>query len=291
MTAPVPTGKFAWQRLILSLDIPAATKGVALALSVYASRDGSNCHPGNRRLAWALCADKKTIRRHLAVLRDELRLIERTFYGQQAGRRGLSDCYQLVVPWDLAARVKIREYEPELGTPVSPDTDQEHRTPVSPDPDMSRDGTGDSGAGTGDSGAGTGDSRVPPPGSTHQVCISPAADSIVDHRPAVNSSVEGSGAAPDQDLHRGGNWAEDHRQAELARLAAWAASQEPGPVSQNQAGNVTPGPGRRCGHCGGPIDLAGLNPAQAAAARYCSPRHRAAAWRARRHAATGDGAP
>ncbi len=120
MTAPEPKGKFEWQRLVLTLDIPLATKAVALVLSVYASRDGSNCHPGNRRLAWALCADKKTIRRHLAVLRDELRLIERTFYGQQAGRRGLSDCYQLVVPWDLAARVKIREYEPELGTPVSP---------------------------------------------------------------------------------------------------------------------------------------------------------------------------
>jgi hypothetical protein len=179
VTAPAPRGKFDWQRLVLSLDIPMATKAVALALSVYASKDGSNCHPGNGRLAWAVSADKRTILRHLTVLRDELQLIERTFYGQQAGRRGLSDCYQLVVPWDLAARVKIREYEPGTGDSQVTTSAPDLVTPESPDPDASRDGTGDSGAGTGDSGAGTGDTRVTPPGSTHQVVNQPPADSIV----------------------------------------------------------------------------------------------------------------
>jgi hypothetical protein len=42
VTTPPPetAGKFDWQRLILLLDIPMATKAVALVLSVYARRDG-----------------------------------------------------------------------------------------------------------------------------------------------------------------------------------------------------------------------------------------------------------
>jgi hypothetical protein len=223
-TPPEPAGKFPWQRLVLSLDIPLPTKAVALVLSIYASRDGSNAHPGNRRLAWALNADKKTIRRHLAVLRDELRLIERTFYGQQAGRRGLSDCYQLVIPWDLPARVKIREYEPDLGTPVSPDNPSGGT------------GTGDSGGGTGDSEAGTGDTRVPPPGSAHQSESSSSGDSIAAPVPSSEAELEVTPSAPDQDLHQQqgnshGRWrdprAEAARQAAEARAARLAREAAP----------------------------------------------------------------
>ncbi len=205
MTAPAPAGKFEWQRLILSLDIPTLTKAAALTLSTYGSRNGSNCHPGNELLAWAMNCDEKTVRRHLAVLRDELRLIERTFYGQQAGRRGLSDCYQLVIPWDLATRAKIRDYDQEHRTPESADTDQEHRTPESADNPPGNSGTPDSGAGTPDSRAGSPDSRVHTPGSTHQVGITPAADSIVAPVvPSPDAQVEVPAPDSDQDPYGAG---------------------------------------------------------------------------------------
>ena len=202
---PSPAWKFDWQRLILSLDIPTVTKAVALALSIYASKDGSNCHPGTRRLAWAISADEKTVRRHLAVLRDELRLIERTFWGSHAGRRGLSDTYQLVIPWDLAARVKIRDYEPE------------HRTPESADKQSENTGTPDSGTGTPDSGARTADTGVHPPGSNHQVVISPPADSIVAPLPSSHTEVEVPPARSGQDRNQSEN---DERNRQLAALEA-----------------------------------------------------------------------
>lgn len=120
-------GKFDWQRLILSLDIPAVTKLVALALSIYASKDGGNVHPGNRRLGLELGLHHMTVMRHIGVLRDELCVIERTSR-VRAGRprpgvAAKSDVYRLVLPWDLPARAKTLDYdrdEPEVVTPAQP---------------------------------------------------------------------------------------------------------------------------------------------------------------------------
>jgi hypothetical protein len=71
-----------------------------------------------------------------------------------------------------------------------------------------------------------------------------------------------------------------------------AKAETPSPAkSANSANLASPGHvgtlgtlGRVCEYCGEPIRLGGLNTAQAAAARYCSPAHRAAAWRARQKA-------
>ena len=127
--APEPFGKFDWQRVVLSLDIPMATKAVALVLSVYASKDGGNVHPGNWRLGLELGLHRMTVMRHVGVLRDELGLIERTSRVRagrpRSGARPKSDVYRLVIPWDLPARAKQLDYgrdDPEVVTPALPHT-------------------------------------------------------------------------------------------------------------------------------------------------------------------------
>src|ERR1700733_10775852 len=103
-----PLGKFGWQKLILSLDIAPHTKLVALAFSIYANRDGNRAHPGNLRLRLELRLSRATVLRHVTVLRDDLRLIERTLRVRAGrpgrGRHAKADVYRLVIPTDLPDR-------------------------------------------------------------------------------------------------------------------------------------------------------------------------------------------
>jgi hypothetical protein len=56
------------------------------------------------------------------------------------------------------------------------------------------------------------------------------------------------------------------------------------PGNVGTLGILQPFTSRACEYCGEPLRLDRLNPAQAAAARYCSPKHRTAAWHAKRKA-------
>jgi hypothetical protein len=129
-------GKFDWQRLILSLDLPPLTKLVALTMSIYARKDGTNLHPGNWRLGLELRMSKATVLRHIAVLRDDLCLIlrtERVRAGRpKAGGKPESDVYRLVIPWDLPARVETLDYGRDVVAPEQPDTQAEVVAPEQP---------------------------------------------------------------------------------------------------------------------------------------------------------------
>jgi hypothetical protein len=92
-------GRFEWERAVLRIAMPTTTKLVALALAVYANRDGSNAHPGEARLARELSLSERAIRKHLANLRDDLRLIVRESRGGSRG--GYADTYRLGIPNDL----------------------------------------------------------------------------------------------------------------------------------------------------------------------------------------------
>jgi DNA-binding transcriptional ArsR family regulator len=101
-----PLGRFAWERLLLGCELPRVTKLVGLALAVYANRDGSNAHPGNRRLAAWSQLTERAVKQHLATLRD-LGLIERTEKGHGNRFYRRADCYQLTEPADLHDRVRL----------------------------------------------------------------------------------------------------------------------------------------------------------------------------------------
>lgn len=125
--------KFEWTDQIRRLPIkPPIRKLVALTLSTYANGDGSHAHPGEARLAADCGIKPRSVREHLAVLRDELGVIQRVYRGSSAGRRRAADEYQLTMPDDVVKRLRISctvcfdrtdspcdHRHPETGDPVS----------------------------------------------------------------------------------------------------------------------------------------------------------------------------
>ncbi|GGR60989.1 DNA-binding transcriptional ArsR family regulator [Nocardioides luteus] len=102
------SGRFDWERAIRALPLrPPVLKLVALVLATYADRDGANAHPGEDRLAEDCGMSPRSVRRHLAELR-ELGLIERVFKGSSYGRAKAADEYRLIVPADIQSRVAER---------------------------------------------------------------------------------------------------------------------------------------------------------------------------------------
>jgi len=92
-------GRFEWERAVLRIAMPTTTKLVGLALATYGNRDGSNAHPGEARLARELGLSQRAVRKHLALLRDDLRLIVKISHG--GSRSGHADTYRLGLPNDL----------------------------------------------------------------------------------------------------------------------------------------------------------------------------------------------
>jgi len=102
MTAPasvsVAVGRFEWDVLIRSADLAQTTKIVALTMATYSNRNGTNMHPGVRRLmANCVIRSDKTVRVHLAKL-VEAGYLHRTVRGSTSGPRGYADVYQLSRP-------------------------------------------------------------------------------------------------------------------------------------------------------------------------------------------------
>jgi hypothetical protein len=116
---PVVTSRFVWERAIRRIEMHPTRKLIAMMLATYANKDGTNAHPGETRLAADCCIDVRSVRRHLAALRD-LGLIVRTTVASTKGKRGVADSYDLTVP---PSSTNHR-------TPVTGASATNHRTPV-----------------------------------------------------------------------------------------------------------------------------------------------------------------
>ncbi|GAA3957234.1 hypothetical protein GCM10023085_44700 [Actinomadura viridis] len=105
--APEDRGfKFEWERKVAECRLGAATKSVAAWLSHHANSNGTNAHPGLRRLVHETELSERTVRRCLEQLR-EIGLIVRTLKGSTAAKRNFADAYDLAIPADLEARVRL----------------------------------------------------------------------------------------------------------------------------------------------------------------------------------------
>lgn len=164
-----PLTRFEWERVVMQVEMPPTAKLIALALATFGNRSGANIHPGNKRLARELGLSLRTVERQVDWLRTH-GLIEQTFQGRSAGRRGLANTYRLVVADDLPDLVTFAvspdtavgssdagtddtddgssDGTPDTGDATSPQNtrhdDSEHPTPVTGTPDTS-DGTPDTG--------------------------------------------------------------------------------------------------------------------------------------------------
>jgi Helix-turn-helix domain len=123
-----PVKRFEWERIIRRVRMTPSVKLVALVLATYANRDGGSAHPGVAHLVNVTGLGKRTVIRALEELRN-IGLIERTFAGSHAGRRGLADVYRLSRPHDLLSVVPMLSVDEDQVSPGLPDPG-----PVEPEP-------------------------------------------------------------------------------------------------------------------------------------------------------------
>ena len=114
-------GQWDWLRVVKRIRLGRRRTGLRttlLTLATYAKRDGSNVFPSVERLARETEQGRRTVLRHLALLRDVYRLIGRIARGGGRGRRGVTSRYQLTVPEDLLAEFAM--LDPDGRPPASP---------------------------------------------------------------------------------------------------------------------------------------------------------------------------
>lgn len=181
--------KFAWQRAIFELPLPAVTKLTAIAMSVYANKDGTRCHPGLGRLARDVGISTRRVADHVRTLRD-LGVVELVSQGGGRGRR-LADCYRLT--WsdetaNLVDELEIRRTSrrPEYACDTADGTSGE-----SSETTDARGNTPDVGDETTDVGAVTPDAASSPHQSVNTSHLSPGVLSpFSDSRVATASSPD-----------------------------------------------------------------------------------------------------
>jgi hypothetical protein len=168
-----PIGRFEWERILrrIRVSVP-SVKLVGFAMATYASADGSNVRPGQRRLAAVLGTSEMTVRRGQSEL-ETTGMLEMVFKGHSLGRGqsgGYASEYRLTVPSDLLERVPM--LDPDEGsdrTLVAGDS-QKDRTPTSGE-SQERPDTGeeipDTHEETPDIQREIPDTHVPPPQHTH----------------------------------------------------------------------------------------------------------------------------
>src|SRR4051812_29224564 len=78
---------FTWRSAICESDLPATTRHVALALSLYMSERGDSAHPGATRLARDTGLSERCVRSQLAKLAETGWLILRERGGEKGDKR------------------------------------------------------------------------------------------------------------------------------------------------------------------------------------------------------------
>lgn len=129
-----PIGRFEWERILrrIQVSVP-SVKLVGFVMATYASADGTNVRPGQRRLAAVLGTSEMTVRRGQSEL-EATGMLEMVFKGHSLGRGqsgGYASEYRLTVPSDLLERVPM--LDPDEGndrTPMNADSPKE-QTPMS----------------------------------------------------------------------------------------------------------------------------------------------------------------
>ena len=112
-----PVDRFEWERAVRLLKVGKETRYVGLVLAQFTDPDGTNAFPGQEVIAACCETSVRTVQRHLAAL-ESAGLIECTFRGSTAGRRGLADVWRLTLPPDPGRTVGFIEDHPLLQGPV-----------------------------------------------------------------------------------------------------------------------------------------------------------------------------
>lgn len=113
------------------LAVPWSTKSLGLLLASYADKYGTNIHPGEDHLARVTGLTVRSVRSHLAALRETYYLIERTDRGSAGGRRAVADDYRLVMPDDVMTRIGLVDDE-QMKRPTESPAGQQDRLPIEP---------------------------------------------------------------------------------------------------------------------------------------------------------------
>lgn len=126
-----PIGRFEWEQSLRMLAVPWPTKSFGLLLATYADKNGTNIHPGEDHLARVTGLTVRSVRMHLAALRETYCLLERTDRGSAGGRRAVADDYRLVMPNDVMIRIGLIPGE-QAKRPAESPTGQQERLPIEP---------------------------------------------------------------------------------------------------------------------------------------------------------------
>lgn len=98
-----PCGRFEWERIVRRVIMPERVKFLALLLATFADGDGSRIRPGLDQAAAMAGKSKATLKRNLAILRNDFGLLEEV----SRGGGGRASEYRLVVPEDLLDRLEL----------------------------------------------------------------------------------------------------------------------------------------------------------------------------------------
>lgn len=102
-----PCGRFEWERIVRRIVMPERVKLLALLLATFADGDGSRVRPGLDQVAAMVGRSKATVKRNMAVLRNEFWLLEEVTRGGGRYGKGRASEYRLVIPEDLFDRAVL----------------------------------------------------------------------------------------------------------------------------------------------------------------------------------------
>lgn len=120
-----PLGRFEWERLIRRAILkPPSVKLLGLVMATYASRDGTQVRPGQKRLANVMGTSVSTVERGQRAL-EAYGFIEMTYKGHSAGRGrsgGYASEYRLTIPSDLLERIPMLDPDESHPAPMTGDS-------------------------------------------------------------------------------------------------------------------------------------------------------------------------
>lgn len=123
--------RFHWVRVIRRIRFGRRRTGLratVLTLASFANAHGGNVYPSVETLASATEQGRRTVLRHLALLRDVYRLVGRISRGGGRGRGGVASRYQLTLPEDALDRFAMTDPDHRPAAPSAPD----HLAPAAP---------------------------------------------------------------------------------------------------------------------------------------------------------------